>query len=177
MLLYLLHDSCLTGFGFGFAFLLGFGSGVGSGLGGSGVGSGAGGCLALQLLACEYSNDLLDIDLLQSGHTDFSSVSFFSALRLFTSDLRNCSISSVSMSSFSAWGSALVDGGSAGCSGWAGGCSGACSGACYATGSGCASGDVIGMIVSVLGIVVYIIQYYMLFPLNILRIAMESLSN
>ena len=76
--------------GFGFAFLFGFGcwvgSAVGSGLGGSGVGSGAGGCLALQYLACQYFNDLLDIVLLQSGHTDFSSVTFVSALRLFTSD-------------------------------------------------------------------------------------------
>jgi hypothetical protein len=86
----------LTGFGFGFAFLFGFGCGVGvgsgsglggSGLGGSGVGVGSGGCLALQFLACEYFRDLLDMVLLQSGHTAFSSVSFFSALRLFTSDL------------------------------------------------------------------------------------------
>jgi hypothetical protein len=171
----------LTGFGFGFAFLFGFGCGVGvgvgsglggSGLGGSGVGSGC--CLALQFLACEYFNDLLDIDLLQSGHAAFSSVSFFSALRLFTSDFRNCSISSVSISSFSVWGSALVDGGSAGCSGCIGsdGC-----GARSATCSGCASGGVIGMIVSFLGIVVYIFKYYIFFLLNILRIAMESLFN
>ena len=143
-------------------------------MGGSGVGSGAGGCLALQFLVCEYFNDLLDMVLLQSGHTDFSSVSFFSALRRLTSDFRNCSISSVSMSSLSAWGSPLVDGGSAGCSTCIGSDG---SGACSTTGSGCASGDVIGMIVSFLGIVVYIIKYYILFLLNILRIAMESLFN
>ena len=78
------------------------------------------------------------------------------------------------MSSFSVWASALVDGGSAGCSGCIGSDG---SGACSTTGSGCASGDVIGIIVSFLGIVLYIIKYYIFFLLNILRIAMERLFN